>query len=192
MLWGAAHRRRYRRSFNTTEAELQKPRCSTRYCASLGRISSLSGSRSSDISMGACGMKLSKSLTEQLNCRIQAQGGPRVYCKGCKYSLLITFSCKRRSVCSSCGIKRAVKFPECVCNEVIEDTSHGHTVFPIPKRLRVFFRYDCKRNSKLIRVAWGNTLSGVEARRAGISRNCLRRNCRRGSKLSSSLAWISC
>ena len=63
--------------------------------------------------------------------------------------------CKRRGVCPSCGAKRAVKFAEHIYNEVIEDVPHRHTVFTIPKRLRVFFKYDRKLNSILFKAAWG-------------------------------------
>lgn len=95
-----------------------------------------------------------KTLYEYLNCAILAHGAARVYCDGCDHSLLIAFSCKRRRVCPSCGVKRAVKFAEHIYSEVIEDISHRHTVFTIPKRLRVFFRYNRKFNSILFRAAW--------------------------------------
>ena len=42
-----------------------------------------------------------------------------------------------------------------IYNEVIEDVPHRHTVFTIPKRLRVFFKYDRKLNTILFRAAWG-------------------------------------
>ena len=48
-----------------------------------------------------------------------------------------------------------MKFAEHVYSEVIEDILHRRTVFTIPKRLRVFFWYDCKRNSILFRAGWG-------------------------------------
>jgi hypothetical protein len=54
-----------------------------------------------------------KTLDEYLNCGILAHGAARVYCDGCKHSLLIAFSCKRRGICPSCGAKRAVKFAAC-------------------------------------------------------------------------------
>ena len=81
-----------------------------------------------------------KTFTEYLNCGILAHGAARVYCDGCKHSLLIAFSCKRRGVCPSCGAKRAVKFAEHIHSEVIEEVPHRHTVFTIPKRLRGFFK----------------------------------------------------
>ena len=96
-----------------------------------------------------------KTFDEYLNCGILAHGAARVYCDGCKYSLLIAFSCKRRGVCPSCGTKRAVKFAEHIYSEVIEDIPHRHSVFTIPKRLRLFFKYDRKLNTILFRAAWG-------------------------------------
>ena len=81
--------------------------------------------------------EVTKTLDEYLNCGILAHGAARVYCGSCKHFLLVAFSCKRRGVCPSCGAKRAVKFADHIYNEVIEDVPHRHTVFTIPKRLRV-------------------------------------------------------
>ena len=107
-----------------------------------------------------------KTFDEYLNCGILAHGAARAYCDGCKHSLLIAFSCKRRGVCPSCGAKRAVKFAEHIHSEVIEDVPHRHTVFTIPKRLRVFFKYDRKLNTILFRAAWGalSQVLGIDER----------------------------
>ena len=104
---------------------------------------------------GVLRQEVTKTLDEYLNCGILAHGAARVYCDGCKHSLLIAFSCKRRGVCPSCSAKRAVKFAEHIYNEVIEDIPHRHTVFTIPKRLRVFFKYDRVLLSILFKAAWG-------------------------------------
>jgi len=103
---------------------------------------------------------------EYLNCGILAHGAARVYCDGCKHSLLIAFSSKRRGVCPSCGAKRAVKFAEHIYSEVIDDVPHRHTIFTIPKRLRVFFKYDRTLNTILFRAAWGalSQVLGMEDR----------------------------
>ena len=42
-----------------------------------------------------------------------------------------------------------------IYSEVIDDVPHRHTVFTIPKRLRVFFKYDRTLNTILFRAAWG-------------------------------------
>jgi Transposase zinc-binding domain/Putative transposase len=110
--------------------------------------------------------EVSKTLDKYLNCGILAHGAARAYCDSCKYSLLVAFSCKRRGVCPSCGAKRAVKFAEHIYNEVIENIPHPHTVFTIPKRLRVFFKYDRALLSILFKAAWGalSQILGVDER----------------------------
>jgi hypothetical protein len=50
--------------------------------------------------------EVTKTLDEYLNCGILAHGAARVCCDGCKYSLLIAFSCKRRGVYPSCRRSR--------------------------------------------------------------------------------------
>ncbi len=59
-----------------------------------------------------------------------------------------------------------MKFAEHIYNEVIEDVPHRHTVFTIPKRLRVFFKYDRKLNTILFRAAWGalSQVLGIDER----------------------------
>jgi hypothetical protein len=95
-----------------------------------------------------------KTFDEYLNCGIFAQGAARGCCDSCKHLLLIVFSCQRRGVCPSCGIKRAINFAEPIHGEVIEDIPYRHTDFTISKRLRAFFRYDHKLHTILFRAAW--------------------------------------
>ncbi len=91
---------------------------------------------------------------EYLNCGIMCHGAARVYCDGCKHTYLVAFSCKKRGVCPSCAAKRAVMFGEHLYEEVLEDVPHRHIVFTIPKRLRVYFRYDRRLNDILFKSAW--------------------------------------
>jgi hypothetical protein len=113
--------------------------------------------------------EVTKTFDEYLNCGILAHGAARVYCDECKHSLLIPFSFKRRGVCPSCGAKRAVKFAEHIFSNVIDDVPHRHTVFTIPKRLRVFFKYDRSLNTILFRAAWQalSEVLGVDDRELG-------------------------
>ena len=59
-----------------------------------------------------------------------------------------------------------MKFAEHIYSEVIEDAPHRHTVFTIPKRLRVFFKYDRKLNTILFRATWGalSQVLGIDER----------------------------
>ena len=90
---------------------------------------------------------------EYLNCGLLQHGAARVYCDTCKHSLLVAFSCKKRGVCPSCGAKRAVKFGEHLYDSVLERVPHRHCGFTLPKRLRVFFRYDRSLLDMLFRAA---------------------------------------
>jgi len=103
---------------------------------------------------------------EYLNCGLLSNGVARVYCDSCKHSLLVAFSCKKRGVCPSCSVKRAVKFAEHIYAEVLEREPHRHIVFSIPKRLRVYFRYDRKLCSILFRAAWWSIASQVNTEQA--------------------------
>lgn len=90
---------------------------------------------------------------EYLNCGLLAHGAARVYCDTCKHSLLVAFSCKKRGLCPSCGAKRAVKFGEHLYDSVLEKVPHRHCGFTLPRRLRVYFRYDRSLNNILFQAA---------------------------------------
>jgi len=98
--------------------------------------------------------EVKQTLEEYLNCGLVCHGAARLLCDTCKYSTLLSFSCKKRGVCPSCGAKRAVKFAEHVYEEILLPVEHRHIVFTIPKRLRVYFRYDRKLLSILFVSAW--------------------------------------
>lgn len=94
-----------------------------------------------------------ETFDEYLNCGLLQHGAARVYCDTCKHSLLVAFSCKKRGLCPSCNAKRAVKFGEHLYDSVLERVPHRHCGFTLPKRLRVFFRYDRDLNTILFRAA---------------------------------------
>ena len=118
---------------------------------------------------GALRDEVLKTFDEYLTCGILAHGAARVHCDTCKHSLLVAFSCKRWGVCPSCGAKRAVKFAEHIYENVLEDVPQRHIVFTIPKRLRVFFKYDRALLSILFKAAWGalSEVLGVDQRELG-------------------------
>lgn len=89
-----------------------------------------------------------------LNCGILRHGAARARCEKCNHSVLIAFSCKRRGVCPSCQAKRGVLFAEHLNEEVLLQQPHRHLVFSIPKRLRIYFRYDRSLFRLLYLAAW--------------------------------------
>ena len=94
-----------------------------------------------------------EALDRYLNCGILRHGCALACCAQCNHTALIAFSCKRRGVCPSCQAKRAVLFAENL-EQVLITQPHRHLVFTIPKRLRVYFRYDRSLFSQLYRAAW--------------------------------------
>lgn len=85
-----------------------------------------------------------------LDCGIFDQGVARVRCPDCRHDFLIAFSCKLRSLCPSCHQKRELLWADWADEELLEDVPHRQVVFTIPKRLRVFFRYDRKLLGELL------------------------------------------
>jgi hypothetical protein len=89
-----------------------------------------------------------------LNCGILSFGAARAYCSDCKHSELIAFSCKCRGVCPSCGAKRAVIFAQVLESEVLAPVPLRHIVWTLPKRIRVYFKYDRKLHDLIFESAW--------------------------------------
>jgi hypothetical protein len=102
---------------------------------------------------GALRHEVLETFDEYLNCGLLQHGAARVYCDTRKHSLLVAFSCKRRGLCPSCNAKRAVKFGEHLYDSVLERVPHRHCGFTLPKRLRVYFRYDRSLSNILFQAA---------------------------------------
>jgi hypothetical protein len=94
------------------------------------------------------------SIDEFLNCGVIAHGCARILCDACNHSELLAFSCKKRAVCPSCDAKRALIFAEHLHNEILKDVPHRHVIFSIPKRLRLFFKFNRSLCSILFSSAW--------------------------------------
>jgi len=105
-----------------------------------------------------------------LSCGILLHGCARAYCESCKHSELIAFSCKRRGLCPSCDAKRALIFAENLHENVLGPHPVRHLVFSLPKRLRVYFKYDRKLTKLLYRAAWDSwlALTGEQPGRTGM------------------------
>ena len=95
-----------------------------------------------------------EAFDEYLNCGIILHGCARLHCEHCNHSELLAFSCKRRGLCPSCDAKRALLFAEHLEHEVLLPCPHRHLVFTIPKRLRVYFKFNRKLHSVLYKSAW--------------------------------------
>ena len=106
-----------------------------------------------------------ESFDRYLNCGILRHGCVLACCENrdCNHSMLVAFSCKRRGVCPSCQAKRAVLFADNLEQNVLLNHPHRHLVFSIPKRLRIYFKYNRRLFSLLYRAAWDSWSEWVDA-----------------------------
>jgi hypothetical protein len=77
-----------------------------------------------------------------LGCGDLEQGFARVRCPDCAHEFFVAFSCRGRCFCPSCHQKRALQTALWVSQEVCAPVAHRQIVFTIPKRLRIYFRFD--------------------------------------------------
>jgi hypothetical protein len=95
-----------------------------------------------------------RAVHRYLDCGLLDQGFARLRCEGCGESTIVAFSCKQRCVCPSCHQKRELLWVEWAAEELFEQVPHRQVVFTIPKRLRIYFRYDRRLLGELAGCAW--------------------------------------
>jgi hypothetical protein len=94
------------------------------------------------------------SIDKFLKCGDVKEGFARVKCKDCGEEYFLAFSCRQRSCCPSCDQKRALMLGLRLQEEVLAEVPHLQWVFTIPKRLRVYFRYDRSLLGKFCRAVY--------------------------------------
>jgi len=102
-----------------------------------------------------------------LECGDLKHGFARVRCPKCREELFVPFSCRVRCFCPSCHEKRCHEKAGWVAEHVCAKVPHRQFVFTIPKRLRIYFRFERRLLGELCRAA-ARTVSTVY--RAGSGR----------------------
>ena len=97
---------------------------------------------------------VSGTVAKFLRCGDLHEGFARVKCRACKHEFFVAFSCKQRCVCASRHQKRSLILSERLAAEVCAPVAHRQFVFTVPKRLRVFFRFDRALLGDMARLAW--------------------------------------
>ena len=103
-----------------------------------------------------------------LKCDDVQEGFARVRCPDCTHEFFVAFSCRQRCMWPSCHQKRSLMTAIHMADDVCESVSHRQFVFTIPKRLRIYFRFDRKLLGRLCRCAWETI---VEVYRAVLDRD---------------------
>jgi hypothetical protein len=93
-------------------------------------------------------------IEEFLKCGDLEHGFARIRCPDCHEEQFVAFSCKQRGFCPSCHQKRTLNLANHLQQNVYEDVPHRQFVFTIPKRFRLYFRYNRDLLSELSRCAW--------------------------------------
>ena len=75
-------------------------------------------------------------------------------CPDCQHEMFVAFSCQQRCLCPSCHQKRSLLAAETIAHAICAPVPHRQLVFTIPKRLRIYCRYDRSLLGQLARAAW--------------------------------------
>lgn len=98
-----------------------------------------------------------------LKCGDLSEGFARVRCPRCHHEMFVAFSCRRRCLCPSCHQKRALLMAQDIAEDLCAPVPHRQFVFTLPKRLRIFFRFDRRLLGQLPRLAWETVLEVYRA-----------------------------
>ena len=88
-----------------------------------------------------------------LDCGNPRCGFARIRCPSCREERLVMFSCRTRGFCPSCHAKQLEEWGEWMRETLLLDVPHRQVVFTIPKRLRVFFKFNRRLLGDLCRCA---------------------------------------
>jgi hypothetical protein len=80
-------------------------------------------------------------------------GFARLRCDTCGTERLLAFSCRRRGLCPSCAARTAALAAAHLVEAVLLPVPHRQVVLTIPKRLRIYFRFDRRLLAELARAA---------------------------------------
>ncbi|TFG92595.1 MAG: transposase [Syntrophobacterales bacterium] len=92
-------------------------------------------------------------VEKYLDCGNPRSGFARIRCPDCAEERLVMFSCRTRGFCPSCHGKRIEEWGEWMRETLLLDVPHCQVVFTIPKRLRVFFKFNRRLLGDLCRCA---------------------------------------
>jgi len=92
-------------------------------------------------------------VEKYLDCGNPKCGFARIRCPDCAEERLVMFSCRTGGFCPSCHAKRVEEWGEWMRETLLLDVPHRQIVFTIPKRLRVFFKFDRRLLGDLCRCA---------------------------------------
>lgn len=95
-----------------------------------------------------------KAVHEFLKCGDLREGFARVRCPACRHEFYVAYSCKQRCVCPTCHQKRSLVTAMHIAQDISAPVPHRQFVFTMPKRFRVYFRFNRDLLRLLPPLAW--------------------------------------
>jgi hypothetical protein len=95
---------------------------------------------------------IEQELRAYLQCGILAHGFLRLHCDACGHDRLVTFSCKRRGFCPSCGGRRMADTAAHLVDRVLPAVPVRQWVLTLPYPLRYRCAYDAPLTSEVLRA----------------------------------------
>jgi len=102
-------------------------------------------------------------VLDYLKCGDPREGFARVRCPDCRHEFFVAFSCKQRCVCPSCHQKRTLVTSINIAENICAPVPHRQFVFTMPKRFRLYFRFNRELLRRLPRLAWETVLEVYRA-----------------------------
>ena len=102
-------------------------------------------------------------VLDYLKCGDPQEGFARVRCPDCRHEFFVAFSCKRRCICPSCHQKRTLVTSINIAENICARVPHRQFVFTMPKRFRLYFRFNRELLRKLPQLAWETVLEVYQA-----------------------------
>lgn len=93
-----------------------------------------------------------KEVKDYFQCGVIANGFIRLYCKECKTSQLVAFSCKRRGFCPSCCTKRMNHTATHLIDSVLPNVGIRQWVLSFPFSIRYLMAYNPQLISQCLRI----------------------------------------
>ena len=63
-------------------------------------------------------------LRGYVRCGVLAHGFTRLHCDACDHDVLVAFSCKKRCICPSCGVRRMDELGAALTDRVLPDVPY--------------------------------------------------------------------
>ena len=114
-----------------------------------------------------------KEFRDYLRCGVLCHGFTKLQCEACGRTLFLSFSCKRRGCCSSCGARRMCNTAAVVADRVLPEVPVRQWVLSTPFQMRLLLARNAEAFGELTRLFIEEVLAQYRRRAAKVGiTNC--------------------